>query len=122
MLIYLLWPVQAYAPNSDVERIFDFRLFKPNRAKDKEGSTLSRDLLTKTHDSLEMDDSLLCGKDSSTKIMSDFHDYIPLKKESVKVQLLSKELRLGVSFYSLFLLAMSYYLATIFVFLDGKVK
>lgn len=48
------------------------------------------------------------------------YEYIPFNKESVKVQLFSKEFILGTTFYSLSLLLMSYYLGIIFVQLRGK--
>lgn len=56
----------------------------------------------------------------SNPIMRGAKKYVPLRKEAVKVQLLSKEFILGTAFYALSLLAMSYYLGTVFVQLDGK--
>ena len=46
--------------------------------------------------------------------------YVPLKKETAIVQLISKEFMLGTWFYSLSLLAMSFYLGTVFVELEGE--
>jgi len=116
VLIYLFWPIRTFAPNSDVERLIDFRLWKSKKDKDDKLSALFKDPL-----SIEgLEGSLLSAEKSFN--VPETKEYIPLSKESAKVQLLSKEFLLGTIFYSVNVLAMSFWLGTIFVRVDGKAK
>jgi len=113
VLVYLLWPVRAFAPKSDVERLFDFRLLKPRKVEDPD---LHKALLASNERCSRLD--YPSGKLNPTIL--EINQYVPLRKESAKVQLHSKEFLLGTAFFALSLLAMSFYLGTVFVQLDGK--
>jgi len=113
VLIYLFWPVRAFAPNSDVGSLTDFRFFKPTKIKDDQMSLLKGEV------SNERAEDSLFSNEIGHKVSGN-EEYVPLRKESAKMQLLSKEFMLATVFYSLSLLAMSFYLGTIFSQVDGK--
>lgn len=135
VLIYLFWPVRAFAPNSDVERLVDFRLFKPTEINDDafHGSSgfKNQDILLQNSSRQNNSPSSVDSTSSENQdtfsfsdvkgyIVSGNKEHVPLCKAKAKVQLFSKEFMLGTAFFSLCILAMSFYLGTIFVQMDGK--
>jgi len=105
VIVYLIWPVESYVPHSNVEKLISFRLWssKPTLPTDDD---IRRSFIP--------DDSVVNQKKRNLSWSS----YISLRDETAKNQILSKEFFLLKTWYSVYMLVMSFYLGTVYNQID----
>jgi len=105
VLVYLVWPVESYVPNSNVKKLISFRLWS------------SRAMLVTDNDirrSFIPDDTVI----NHRKRNLSWNSYISLRDETAKNQIFSKEFLLLKTWYCVYMLIMSFYLGTVYDQID----
>jgi len=108
VIVYLIWPVESYAPHSNVERLISFRLWSSKSMPPSDKDT-RRSLIA---------DSRTCGTTNLKKRNISCNSYISLREETAWNQILSREFLLLKTWYSVYMLFMSFYLGTVYIQID----